>query len=300
MNVEGGDIMVTVTEHVAVFDIDGEETVVFKRAHEVYGVYGSDIIATLIPGAEEGEQGVYSTSEMGKVTIAHYSDKKELYLKGSGTVLVWCGQSPLDDPFWGGASEGSGGGGGKGGKGFLGRTSTKIVDGSNVNPIKIDGEDVTAQNGDVVVYQKKEFIFDGTYWIEFGDTSGLGDLAYEDEADGKFTPAGTISTPTFTGTNATISMSGTPSGSVSVTPTTDTIKGITNVGTLPSCTYDSTTENLTFSAGTLPEADTEKTFMTGATASFSGDKLNVSAEYTPEGTISTPTFTGTEGTVTVS
>lgn len=99
--------MVTITEHIATFEIDGSEAVKFSRAHGVYGVYGSDIVATLIPDAEEGDQGVYNTSDGGKVTIAHYSDKKELYLKGSGTVIVWCGASPLDDPFGG---VGSGGG----------------------------------------------------------------------------------------------------------------------------------------------------------------------------------------------
>ena len=91
--------MVTVTERIATFDINGTEVVKFVPSHSVYGVYGDGITATLIEGAEEGEQGVYSTADNGKAVIAHYSQKDTLYLTGSGTVTVWCGQSPLDDPF---------------------------------------------------------------------------------------------------------------------------------------------------------------------------------------------------------
>lgn len=82
-----------------------------------------------------------------------------------------------------------------------------------------------------------------------------------------YTPEGTISQPTTT-----------------VTPTTTTMKGITSVGTLPSLTYDSQTEELVLDVGTLPVAGGETTVVTGIQSA----------------TTSTPTFTGTQATITVS
>ena len=71
----------------------------------------------------------------------------------------------------------------QGGSYFLGKSTTAIEDQATTNPISIDGETdpVTATNGNVVVYGNKEFIFNGTKWIEFGDLSMLGDLAVLDE-----------------------------------------------------------------------------------------------------------------------
>lgn len=96
---EGGTHMTTITERIATITVDGSETVKFAVSHDVYGVYGEDIIASLKEGASEGDQGAYSTADTGKAIIAHYTGADTLYLTGSGTVTVWAGQSPLDDPF---------------------------------------------------------------------------------------------------------------------------------------------------------------------------------------------------------
>lgn len=281
---------------------------------------------------------------------------------------------------------------------FLGVTTTVLTEGSTTNPIEINGEDVTARTGDWTICddEKKEFIFNGTFWQEFGDMSDLGSLAYKNSASGSYTPSGTVSQPSFTGTEATVSVTGTPSGTVSqpsfigneatvnvsgtadaqvftgspvsytpagtnsggaVTLNTTTVNSITDVGTLPSCTLPTTTlptytvanEVLTitagsttagsFSAGTLPtkgedttvatsvESFTQPTFSgtaatitaegTNSTSSvsasgtttpsgtvsqptFTGSELTSSGEYTPSGTVSQPTFTGTAATITVS
>lgn len=82
-----------------------------------------------------------------------------------------------------------------GGINLLGVTTTAITDDATTNPITINGEPYTAVNQDAVFYGKKEFVFDGTMWHEFGDMSGLGDLALKDSASGSFTPAGTVSAP---------------------------------------------------------------------------------------------------------
>ena len=99
------------------------------------------------------------------------------------------------------------------------------------------------------------------------DMNIFGELAFSDSVSASYTPAGTVSQPTFTGTAATISVSGTiansvtlasqasqatgaadvtPAGTVSqptfsgttkyVKPSTATVNSITEVGTLPSCT----------------------------------------------------------------
>lgn len=84
-----------------------------------------------------------------------------------------------------------------GGINLVGTTTTALVDESTTNPITVNGESYTAVNQDAVFYGKKEFVFDGTMWHEFGDMSGLGDLALKDSASGSFTPAGTVSAPTI-------------------------------------------------------------------------------------------------------
>lgn len=119
-----------------------------------------------------------------------------------------------------------------------------------------------------------------------------------------YTPEGTVSAPTVT-----------------VTPKTASVTGISSVGSLPSCTLPNMTATVTdetltlgwsvgsFSAGSLPTKATAQTFMTGATVSataptFTGigaeltASVSASGSYTPTGTISQPTFTGTGTTPT--
>lgn len=202
-----------------------------------------------------------------------------------------------------------------GGITLRGVTTTPLTDESTTNPITINGESYTAQNQDAVFYGSKEFVFDGTKWHEFGDMSGLGDLAMKDDASGSFTPSGTVSQPTFTGTSTTSTGTFTPEGSVSAPEisvdtagSTDTVYSITDVGTLPTLTTTVANETLTigFSQGTLPTkgaAQTVKTSDATYTATqptFTGTQGSVSVDGTPSGTVSQPTFTGTAGTVTVS
>ena len=162
---------------------------------------------------------------------------------------------------------------------FLGVTTTALTDGATTNPITIGGEQVTAATGDIVTYGSKEFIWNGSAWQEFGDlsaiTSLLGELAYEDTAVGSYTPAGTVSvTPTTdnvysitdVGTLPTVSPSTDTVYSITdvgtlptVSPSTDTVYSITDVGTLPSFSYDSATETLEFSAGALPTKGSAQT-----------------------------------------
>lgn len=169
----------------------------------------------------------------------------------------------------------------EGGSYFLGVTTTALTDQATTNPITVEGESVTAKNGNMVIYGNKEFVWygqsSGGHWVEFGDLSTLGALATADTAEATYTPAGTVSEITPAGT---IDMS-------SSTSQDTTVNSITAVGTLPSMTYTAATETLTFDPGTLPTKGADTTVLTGVTlaASFSGTAV-------------TPTFTGTQATIT--
>lgn len=182
---------------------------------------------------------------------------------------------------------------------YLGVTTTELVDGATTNPIMINGVSTVAENGNIANYGSKEFIFNGTNWNEFGDLSGLGDLAFKDSATGSFTPVGTVSQPTFAGSSTTSTGTFTPEGSINVEMNTTTVNSITDVGSLP--TFTVSNENLTIGAGSLPTKGANTTVATTVkTKTFTGTEGSVSVSGTPSGTVSQPSFTGTAGTVSVS
>ena len=159
---------------------------------------------------------------------------------------------------------------------------------------------------------------------EYAKIEDLGALAYKDNASGSFTPAGNVSL-TDTNKTATVGVAASgettyqPGGTVS-TPTisvetagaTTTVNSITDVGTLPSATmptYTVSDEVLTitagvFDAGTLPTKGADTTVKTGdATYESSQPTFMGNAVRLETGDIAVPTsatFTGTQGTVTVS
>ena len=260
-----------------------------------------------------------------------------------------------------------------GGVNFLGVTTTALAENDTTATITISGNDHTAAKGDLVAYGNKEFLFNGTKWIEVGDLSAFKALAYKDSASGtytpagsvsqptfsgeemtatgkftpagnvaisvgsgdaNYTPAGTVSQPTFSGSEMTATANYTPAGSVAVsvgsgtanytpagsvskpditvTPSTDNVYSITDVGALPELTMTVANENLTiaFNQGTLPTKGAAQTVMTGATAAldnapafsgtgvdleaaFTGTAATINATGTPAGTVSQPTFSGT-------
>lgn len=118
---------------------------------------------------------------------------------------------------------------------FVGITNTAIFDGDTTNTIQIDNKNYAAKNGDVVIYQhedsltetkEEEYVWIGTdatpsvgKWQEFGSTGALKALAFKDNASGTYTPAGTVSQPTFSGAEGNISVFGTPAGTISTTTT---------------------------------------------------------------------------------
>lgn len=215
---------------------------------------------------------------------------------------------------------------------YIGVTTTAISDGATTSPITIDSDSVTPESGDVVIYGNLELVWNGSKWQELGSTGSLKALAFKDSASGSYTPVGTVSQPTFTGTAATLSVSATPAGTISAptftgteatisssyTPegtvsaptttvelTTTSVNSMSSAGTLPSWTGSVEDEVLTFewSAGTLPTstATTVATGVDSATTTaptFTGTAGTATATYTPAGTVSAPTFTGTKLTAT--
>lgn len=117
-----------------------------------------------------------------------------------------------------------------GGTFFLGVTITALVDGDTTNPISIAGESITAENGNVVAYGNKEFIWAAVdnAWHELGDLTNLGDLALKDSASGTYTPAGIVSKPDVDVNPTTTTISEFAS-SGSVTPGTANVPTVVNV-----------------------------------------------------------------------
>lgn len=113
---------------------------------------------------------------------------------------------------------------------ILGATTTTLVDEATTNPITVNGESVTAVGNDAVFYNSKEFVFDGTYWHEFGDMTGLGDLAQHDLDDIEFTTTvsqataettvsqATATTTVATSTDETATVAPAASGEATYTP----------------------------------------------------------------------------------
>lgn len=52
---------------------------------------------------------------------------------------------------------------------FIGVTTTEIEDESTTSPVVINSEEVTPDNGDIVFYNKGEYIWDGSKWRLLGD-----------------------------------------------------------------------------------------------------------------------------------
>lgn len=227
--------------------------VTFSATHSVFAVKApKDTLVSLSETPTQVEDGVYKIGDNGVVLIDEQYQTDSIYLSTAGNdytvakgeriatvadgVEVWAGSSGISCPF---AKGGKGGGGSSGGCNYKGTTTTAIENGSTTNPITIDGESYTAVFGDIVVYGYTEFVFDGTVWSEFGrpfDTTPTSGSANAVTSDGIYR--------TFDGLG-NLASKDTASGTA-----------VTTVGTLPSLTYDSTTESFTFSAGTLPTTGT--------------------------------------------
>lgn len=181
---------------------------------------------------------------------------------------------------------------------ILGATTTALVDEATTNPITVNGESVTAEGNDAVFYNSKEFVFDGTYWHEFGDMTGLGDLAQHDLDDIEFTTTvsqataettvsqATATTTVATSTDETATVAPAASGEATYTPA-GTISG-TAIG-YASGTWDAVKvsvggadgETLIIETANEPTIGTQGTF-TGTGVRLETDAISVPATFTTE------------------
>ena len=129
-----------------------------------------------------------------------------------------------------------------GGTHFRGVTTTALADMQTISQVVIASETVTLANGDIVIYERKEFIYaesDGKVH-ELGDLTGLGSLALKNSATGSYTPAGSVSKP-----------------DVDVTPTTATIKEVDQAGSVtPGSANTPTAVSVTPGSANTPTAVT--------------------------------------------
>lgn len=163
-----------------------------------------------------------------------------------------------------------------GGVTFMGQTTTALTDGATTTSITINNATVTAVKGYLVVYNSKEFVFDGTKWIEMGDLSLIGDLGWKDSASASYQPAGTNTAPTFHGT----------SSAVTITAAANTNGNYQPAGSITKPTFTGLNTTMTGSfkpAGDVTLTNSNKTATVSPAASGT-------ATYTPGGTIDAPTI----------
>lgn len=187
---------------------------------------------------------------------------------------------------------------------YRGTTTTAITDGSAASPITIGDKSVTPKAGDVVAYGSSEFVWSDTEskWREFGSTGSLKALAFKDSASAAYTPAGTISQPTFTGTKATISANYTPAGTVAISKGTGAAN-YTPEGTIsaPNITVFSQMTDINVidirdGSGVLPSFTAtvaDETLSLNFNAGKFYDTQKVSVVSNVSATVDQPKFTGT-------
>lgn len=223
---------------------------------------------------------------------------------------------------------------------FKGVSSTALTDGGNENPT-VSGTVITAKStGDLYFYEYEEFIYgDDSKWHSLGPQMALfGDLAYKDAVtvkydkttsitstftgtagdvtittaannSGNYTPSGTITGGTFTGSETTFTGSYTPGGTVSqptisvaTAGSTATIKNPTKATvakTVETATPSSTVNNEVTYYSVANENLT--LYKIGYTTGDSITTSNVTVKTGDASYSATqPTFTGTAATVNVS
>lgn len=194
-----------------------------------------------------------------------------------------------------------------GGMHYIGTSTTVIADGDSTGPWVIDGVTFIASGtptsgqkllsgGDVAIYGELEFVWSATAgkWKEFGSTGSLKSLAFKNQASGNFTPSGSNSP-------SAVSFEGGTNGDFVVGYNNDKVdpsfqEGAFSPGSLPTMTYDESSEKLTFAPGALPTKAAD-TFSAGSAATLATAKAvtNIGT-----GTAAAQTFSGSEGSVTVS
>lgn len=214
---------------------------------------------------------------------------------------------------------------------FVGTEGDITVTGAATGDISIEytpaASKVTPTFSDATASQTGAHIHDHSFAGTQGDISVTGDLTNGDVKitvpvlssidEHKYTPAGIVSKPTFAGTEGDIIVTGTATGGITLTSadsssTTTVVKNVTSTNNTNVLTGVSVTgaklsgsQNgnvLTLSNTSLVTTPTKATVVatvtpTYTTLGFSGTEFTSTGKFTPNGSVSQPTFTGTEATL---
>lgn len=154
----------------AKIEVTDSVTITFPEKYSNLAVKAleGDFTVSLTEDGESGDDGTIDTADISDNAARFYNvvGVDTLYVTGTGTVQVWGGDSPDYCPFKKGAKGG-------GGAAYVGETTTEITNGSDVNPIVINGEEVKAKSGDIAKYIFTYYLFNGSTWSTFIDTSNL-------------------------------------------------------------------------------------------------------------------------------
>lgn len=185
---------------------------------------------------------------------------------------------------------------------LIGVTTTALTDNATTATISVNSANHTAIKGDLVFYENKEFLFDGTKWHLLDELSTHGTLATKNKV--KYDKATSAS---YTNTNSTksVSLSGT-SSNVAVTATANTSGNYQPAGTVSQPTFSGTAGSVSVS-GKASFAGTGVRLVTGnisvpSSAKLTSNAVTASGDFTPHGSVAltttstTPTITGTVST----
>lgn len=181
---------------------------------------------------------------------------------------------------------------------FIGVSSTKLTNGGTEKPT-IDSVEKTPKTGHIFFYGTSEFIWGSdSKWHELGSTSSLGSLAYKNNASGKVTPTGTVSKPTFTGSQSDVTITAKENTSGNYQPA-GTISGAKFTGASMTSTGKYKPEG-TVTVGTTtatptvqPAASGTATYTPSGSLSgiaWSGSSMTSTGKFKPEGSVGTPTI----------
>ena len=156
---------------------------------------------------------------------------------------------------------------------FKGVSTTPLTDGGTENPT-VDGTVITEKTiGDIYFYGTGEYIWNGTAWNELGNLESLGEMAYKNTSD-----MGALAWKDSA--SVTASSSYQPAG---------TISALTFTGS-----------TLTMSTSYTPEGTVSVSASHYTTSAFAVTTASGTNTYTPAGSVSAPTFTGTTTTLSMS
>lgn len=163
---------------------------------------------------------------------------------------------------------------------FLGITTTPLYDQSTASSITVNNTSVEVANGNIAIYGKREFIYDGTKWNEFGDLE-LVDVTTETESvfGTSTTFKGNQSNVTFTGGSSDVVLGENTTFALTsgtVTHGTPSVDAVLGTGT-----------NFTAGAQTVTLGDTKKYL--SAAASGGGAAWNSKDQKTAVTGYSSPT-----------